>query len=208
MKVVSGTKEEYVVDVWSGNHPVYQVRAARRAWPRLPRVCACVCACVCVLLPAATHACVRAFMRACGHMHTGACVCVYVCVCVCVCPHARACVCVWGSACVCVRASTPTCVLARASLRARVCVRSRTRAGVCSNVRTTCADGDATCDRAACAFARVCTCVCARALPAHARHPQGTTDSLIVEAGQLNKFDDKYGDLGDFAGDMKTINDK
>uniref|UniRef100_A0A7R9XUW0 50S ribosomal protein L31 n=1 Tax=Prasinoderma coloniale TaxID=156133 RepID=A0A7R9XUW0_9VIRI len=41
-------------------------------------------------------------------------------------------------------------------------------------------------------------------------HPvyQGTTDSLIVEAGQLNKFDDKYGDLGDFAGDMKTINDK
>ena len=57
--------------------------------------------------------------------------------------------------------------------------------------------------------ARACVHVCVRACPpAHARHPQGTTDSLIVEAGQLNKFDDKYGDLGDFAGDMKTINDK
>ena len=45
----------------------------------------------------------------------------------------------------------------------------------------------------------VCTGACARAPPTHARHPQGTTDSLIVEAGQLNKFDDKYGDLGELS---------
>lgn len=41
-------------------------------------------------------------------------------------------------------------------------------------------------------------------------HPvfQGGDQSLIIEAGQLNKFDDKWGDMGEFAGDLKTINDK
>ncbi len=44
---VSGTKKEYVVDVWSGNHPFYLARA-HPALPQLhtrPKVTCTVCGC-------------------------------------------------------------------------------------------------------------------------------------------------------------------
>ena len=53
---VSGTKERYVVDVWSGNHPFFKVCAPRQDLPSCHRFCL-MCACG-KLAPPQEHSCI------------------------------------------------------------------------------------------------------------------------------------------------------
>ena len=54
---VSGTKERYVVDVWSGNHPFFKVCAPRQYLPSCHRFCL-MCACG-KLAPSQEHSCIN-----------------------------------------------------------------------------------------------------------------------------------------------------